>query len=78
MNEKKIEGSVNIKWLMEVAKERGWSIEKDESNNIVIINGECYNLISKDGPMHLLDSSHHPEYESQQDQYYSSSIQRHP
>ena len=66
MNEKKIEGSVNIKWLMETAKERGWSVEKDESSNIVIVNGKRYNLI------------HHPEYESQQDQYYSSSIQRHP
>jgi hypothetical protein len=29
----------------------------------------------KDKP---LDLSKHPEYKSQQDQYYSSSIQRHP
>jgi hypothetical protein len=76
MNAKKIEGSVNIKWLMETAKERGWSIEKGDDDTVTV-NGKLYKLIPKDEPLYLLDSSYHPEYESQQDQYYSSSIQRH-
>jgi hypothetical protein len=46
MNEQEIKGSVNIKWLMEVAKERGWPIEKlDDSGDKVKINGKFYNLL---------------------------------
>jgi hypothetical protein len=46
MSEQDIKGSANIKWLMEVAKERGWPIEKlDDSGNKVKINGKIYNLL---------------------------------
>ena len=53
MSEQDIKGSVNIKWLMEVAKERGWLIEKpDDSGDKdrwkecrVKINDKLYNLL---------------------------------
>ena len=46
MNEQDIKGSANIKWLLEVAKERGWPIEKlDWSGDKVKINGKIYNLL---------------------------------